>query len=154
MVFHAYSTKHVRTLLDMILSKWFMIFFTRNFLSKSITHTNLILIPKKNNVKTFSDMRPITLSNFINKILYRIIHDRLEALLPKIISGNQSGFVKVRSIIENFLLTQELVTNISKIGKPSNVVINLDMTKAYDRVSWFFLMKVMRKWGFLTSLFT
>lgn len=105
-------------------------------------------------MKTFSDMRPITLSNFINKILYRIIHDRLEALLPKIISGNQSGFVKVRSIIENFLLTQELVTNISKRGKPSNVVINLDMTKAYDRVSWFFLMKVMRKWGFLTSLFT
>ena len=46
------------------------------------------------------------------------------------------------------LLTQEIVTNIRKRGKPSNVVINLDMTKAYDTVSCFLLMKVLRNMGF------
>uniref|UniRef100_A0A0V0IJX9 Putative ovule protein n=1 Tax=Solanum chacoense TaxID=4108 RepID=A0A0V0IJX9_SOLCH len=93
-------------------------------------------------------MRPISLSNFINKILSKIVHDRLEALLPNLISSNQSGFVIGRSIIENVLLTQEIVTDIRKRGKPANVVIKLDMSKPYDRVSWFFLMKVLRRMGF------
>lgn len=82
-------------------------------------------------------LRPISLSNFFNKVLSRIIHDRLKNILPNLISSNQSGFVKGRSIIENVLLAQELVTNITKRGKPTNVVIKLDMAKAYDRVSWF-----------------
>lgn len=122
--------------------------FSGNSLPKSITHTNLVLIPKKANVQTFSDMRPISLRNFVNKILSRIIHDKLEDLLPKLISANQSGFVKGRSIIENVFLTQELVTELGKRGKPSNVAIKLDMAKAYDRVLRFFLMNVLRKMGF------
>ena len=70
-------------------------------------------------------------------------------MLPKLILDNQPVFVKGRSIIENFLLTQGIVTDKRKRGKPSNVVIKLDMTKAYDRVSWFFMMKVLRKMVFL-----
>ncbi|XP_019230803.1 PREDICTED: uncharacterized protein LOC109211692 [Nicotiana attenuata] len=68
---------------------------------KSITHTNLVLLPKKPRVETFSDLRPISLSNFINKVLSRVLHDRLEKFLPSLISPNQSGFVKGRSIFEN-----------------------------------------------------
>ncbi|XP_075106782.1 uncharacterized protein LOC142179805 [Nicotiana tabacum] len=41
-------------------------------LPKSITHTNLVLLPKKPQVQTFSDLRPISLSNFINKGLLEI----------------------------------------------------------------------------------
>ncbi|XP_075076724.1 uncharacterized protein LOC107810356 [Nicotiana tabacum] len=69
-------------------------------LPKSITHTNIVLLPKKPRVETFSDLRPISLSNFINKV------------------------------------------------KPAKVVIKLDMAKAYDRVSWKYLLHVLRKMGF------
>ncbi|XP_049406079.1 uncharacterized protein LOC125869665 [Solanum stenotomum] len=72
---------------------------------------------------------------------------RIEGYLPKLISFNQSDFVKGRRIIEKVLLTQEIVTEIRKRGKPANVVIKLDMAKAYDRVSWFYLMKVGVKQG-------
>lgn len=34
-----------------------------------ITHTNLVLLPKKDVVQSFSDMRPISLSNFLNKVI-------------------------------------------------------------------------------------
>ncbi|XP_059310014.1 uncharacterized protein LOC132061173 [Lycium ferocissimum] len=61
-------------------------------------------------------------------------------------------FVKGRSIIENVLLTQEIVTDIRKRGKPANVVIKLDMAKAYDRVSWLYLTKVLRRMGFAEIL--
>ncbi|XP_060177905.1 uncharacterized protein LOC132607846 [Lycium barbarum] len=123
-------------------------FFEGQTLPKSITHTHLVLLPKKNVVDTFSDMRPISLSNFINKVISRVVHDRIDKLLTRVISSNQSGFVKGRNIIENVLLTQEIVTDIRKRGKPANVVIKLDMEKAYDRVSWLYICKVMGKMRF------
>ncbi|XP_060202667.1 uncharacterized protein LOC132631084 [Lycium barbarum] len=46
----------------------------------------------------------------------------------------QSGFVKGKSIVENILLAQEIVHDIRIRGKPANVVIKLDMEKAYDRI--------------------
>ncbi|XP_059295494.1 uncharacterized protein LOC132048826 [Lycium ferocissimum] len=117
-------------------------------LPKSITHINLVLLPKKSFINTFSDLRPISLSNFINKVISRVIHDKLESVLPSLISANQSGFLKGRNIIENVLLTQELVAHIRKRGKPANVIIKLDMEKAYDRFSWRFLIQVIRRMGF------
>ncbi|XP_059291115.1 uncharacterized protein LOC132044631, partial [Lycium ferocissimum] len=123
-------------------------FWDGHKLLKAITHTNLVLLPKKNEVETFSAMRLISLSNFINKVISKVIHDKMESVLPKLISVNQSGFVKGRNIIENVLLTQEIISNIRLRGKPANVVIKLDMTKAYDRVSGLFLTKVLRRMCF------
>ncbi|XP_060190553.1 uncharacterized protein LOC132619771 [Lycium barbarum] len=123
-------------------------FFQGVTLPKSITHTNVVLIPEKEMVQSYSDLRPISLSNFINKVLSRVLHDRLEKVLPALISPHQSGFVKGRSIIENVLLTQEIVTDIRKRGKPANVVLKLDMAKACDRISWSFLTKVLNQMGF------
>ncbi|XP_059287623.1 uncharacterized protein LOC132040947 [Lycium ferocissimum] len=123
-------------------------FFDGQTLPKSITHTNLVLLPKKNNIETFGDMGSIRLSNFINKVISRVVQDKLEGLLPSLISPNQSGFVKGRCIIENVLLTHEVVADIRLRGKPANVVLKLDMAKAYDRVSWSYLIRVLRKMGF------
>ncbi|XP_059295549.1 uncharacterized protein LOC132048883 [Lycium ferocissimum] len=111
-------------------------FFDGNELPKAITHTNLVLIPKKHHVQSFSDLRPISLSNFINKIISRVVHGRTEKLIPYLISSNQSGFVKGRSNFKNIVLTQEIVSDIRIRGKPANVIIKLDMAKAYDKVSW------------------
>ncbi|XP_060183208.1 uncharacterized protein LOC132613177 [Lycium barbarum] len=88
-------------------------------------------------------MRPISHSNFINKIISRVLHDKLDHILPRLISANRSRFVKGRNIIENVLLTQEIVSDIRLRGKPANVVLKLNMTKSYDRVS----TKVLRKMG-------
>ncbi|XP_060210542.1 uncharacterized protein LOC132637478 [Lycium barbarum] len=67
--------------------------------------------------------RPISLRNFINKVISRVVHGRLDSILSQLISSNQSGFVKGRTISENVLFTQELVTDIRKRGRPANVVI-------------------------------
>lgn len=45
-------------------------------------------------------------------------------------------------------MVQEIVAEIRKRGKIPNLVIKLDMIKAYDRVDWLFLTKVLRKVGF------
>ncbi|XP_019233156.1 PREDICTED: uncharacterized protein LOC109213783 [Nicotiana attenuata] len=66
----------------------------------------------------------------------------------KLISENQSGFVKGRLITENILLAREIAQGVNKKYRGGNVIIKLDMAKAYDRISWTFLMAVMRKLGF------
>ncbi|GAA0147841.1 reverse transcriptase [Lithospermum erythrorhizon] len=38
--------------------------------------------------------------------------------------------------------------HIDKGSKEGNVILNLDMAKAFDRLSWFFLQKVLAKFGF------
>lgn len=78
----------------------------------------------------------------MNKIFSRIIHERLKAVLSKIIFPVQAGFVKGRSIAENVLLVQEIVTEIRKRRKAPNLVIKLDMIKQYDKVDWLFVLKV------------
>ncbi|KAH0699064.1 hypothetical protein KY284_013279 [Solanum tuberosum] len=88
--------------------------------------------------------RPISLSTFINKIISRLIHERIANILPALISPNQSGFIRGRSITENVLLAQEIIRDINLRNKWQNVVVKLDLAKAYDRVSWIFLTKSSR----------
>ncbi|XP_059295528.1 uncharacterized protein LOC132048859 [Lycium ferocissimum] len=123
-------------------------FFCGQELPRCITHTNLMLIPKKENINTFADLRPIRLSSFANKIISRVLYERIVPLFPAIISTMQTGFVKGRSIVENVLLAQEIIRDINKRNKLHNVVVKLDMAKAYDRVSWIYLTKVLRLFGF------
>lgn len=59
----------------------------------------------------------------------------MEKVFHKIISTNQTGFMKRRNIFENVLLAQEIIRDIDKRKRHHNVVVKLDMTKAYDRVS-------------------
>ncbi|XP_059310243.1 uncharacterized protein LOC132061439 [Lycium ferocissimum] len=56
-----------------------------------------------------------------------------------------TGFLKGRTIVENVLLAQEIIRDINKRHKMHNVVVKLDMAKAYDMVSWIFLTKMLRQ---------
>ena len=82
------------------------------------------------------------MNNFIKKILFGVVRERIEGMFLKLISANQSDY------IEKVFLTQKIVIEIRKEGNPSNIVIKLYMTKSQDRVSWFFMMKVLMKMGF------
>ncbi|XP_059313002.1 uncharacterized protein LOC132064126 [Lycium ferocissimum] len=122
-------------------------FYERQTLPKSVTQTNLVLLPKKEIINTFSYTRGQSPQQFHKQDYFVLLHDKLEVILPSLISPNQSGFVKGRNIIENVLLTQELVAAIRKRGKPTNVIIKLDMENDYDRLSWRFLVQILVKDG-------
>nr|XP_009793107.1 PREDICTED: uncharacterized protein LOC104240027 [Nicotiana sylvestris] len=120
-------------------------YFFGTSLTKYFTHTNLVLIPKVSSLSTLDQLRPISLCNVYNKIISKLLSTRLSQLLPKLISDNQTGFVKGRLITENILLAQEIVHDIGKNNQGGNIVIKLDMSKAYGKLSWSFLTTVLRK---------
>lgn len=105
-------------------------------------------IPKVDSPKSFGDMLPINLCNYNVKIISKILADRMALILPSIISSEQSGFVKGRSIRENILLAQEMIHKINANVRRNNVTLKLDMAKAYDRISWVSILKVLRQFGF------
>lgn len=63
------------------------------------------------------------------------------------VSSNRSAFVKGRSIHDNFILVQQTVKVLHRQRVPSPF-LKLDISKAFDSVSWVFLMGVLSHLGF------
>ena len=115
-----------------------------------INRTNITLIPKINSPSRLSDFRPISLCNVVYKLVSKILANRLKNFLPQIIIENQSAFLSERLITDNVLVAFKLMHYLEhkKKGKENFMVVKLDMSKAYDRVEWGFIEKVMEKMGF------
>lgn len=112
--------------------------------------TCVVLIPKIKNPESMKDMRPISLCNIVYKLVSKVLANRLKQILPEIISPNQSAFVAGRLITDNILLAYECTHCMQHkgYGKEGYAAVKLDMSKAYDRVEWNFLEKMMEKMGF------
>ena len=107
-----------------------------------------MLLPKKASPSSWGDFCPISLCNVSNKVITKVLVSRLSGILPKLISPSQSGFVPGKLIHDNILLAQELVHDLNRRTRGGNVVLKLDMAKAYDRMSWPFLIHMLRAFDF------
>ncbi|XP_030478240.1 uncharacterized protein LOC115695305 [Cannabis sativa] len=124
-------------------------FFRFGTFSKEINQTFMVLIPKRPNANCFDEFRPISLCNTSYKIIAKLLANRLCMVLDKIISPNQSTFVQGRWIVENSIIANELFFELNKRqGNSAYVGVKCDMSKAYDRLEWSFVLKVMRCIGF------
>ena len=125
-------------------------FFQHNVLDPRLNQTNICLIPKTDRPSEISQFRPISLCNVSYKIISKILSKHLKRCLSSLILETQSSFVTRRLITDSILVAHEvfhaLRTNPS--CKAKFVAIKTDMSKAFDRVEWFFLEALLLKLGF------
>ena len=115
-----------------------------------LNKTNIALVPKTKSPKRMTEFKPISLCNVIYKLISKTLANRLKALLPLLISKNQSAFTSNRLITDNVLVAFELThyLNHKTSSKDSFMAIKLDMSKPFDRVEWNFIKRVMERLGF------
>ena len=63
------------------------------------------------------------------------------------VAANQSAFIRGRCIHDNFILVQQTVKVLHRQNMPS-LFLKLDISKAFDSVSWAFLLEVLSHLGF------
>ncbi|KAL9667122.1 hypothetical protein QQ045_001471 [Rhodiola kirilowii] len=102
------------------------------------------------NATGLEQFRPISLCKVIMKIITKSLVNRLQKCLDKVISLNQSAFVKGRIITDNIVLAQEINHFIKcrQKQKEGYASLKLDMSKAFDRLEWSFIEQMMLKLGF------
>ncbi|KAG6469541.1 hypothetical protein ZIOFF_070470 [Zingiber officinale] len=123
-------------------------FFRGAELPRGMASTTIVLIPKVDSAQRWRDFRPISLCNVSYKIISKLMAQRMASVLGKVISPAQSGFVPGRLISDNILMAQELDHKLNYHIRGGNLILKLDMAKAYDRVQWGVLFRVMAAFGF------
>ena len=106
--------------------------FRYGFLPKGVNSTILALIPKKTDSLEMKDYRPIACCNVLYKVVSKVIANRLKRILPRVVTENQSAFIKGRLLMENVLLASELVKDYHKDMISPRCVMKNDISKAFD----------------------
>ena len=108
----------------------------------------ITLIPKPGkDPHMLKNYRPISLLNTDYKICSKALASRIQPILPKIISSNQTGFIKGRFIGENIRLVLDLIDFCSSNFKKGMLFL-IDFEKAFDRVDWNFIVKSLEFFNF------
>uniref|UniRef100_A0A803PR19 Reverse transcriptase domain-containing protein n=1 Tax=Cannabis sativa TaxID=3483 RepID=A0A803PR19_CANSA len=125
-------------------------FFATCSLPHGINRTNIVLIPKKKQPCTMSDLRPISLCNVLYKVISKVLANRLKIVLHTIISEQQSAFILGRLISDNIMIAFEVMHYLKRKrkGKEGCMALKLDLSKAYDWVEWDFIRAMMIRMGF------
>jgi hypothetical protein len=120
---------------------------TNGYIHLPFNETFIALIPKKDDPQSLEDFRPISLCKNIYKVIAKIISRRLKVILSKSISQEKFGFLEGKTIHEAIVVSQEALHSIKTINS-KGVVLKIDLSKSYDRVSWIFLRMLLTHLGF------
>lgn len=107
--------------------------------------TCMSLLPKKGDLTSLSNYRPISLINTDAKSFTRLLNARLMPCFNRLISPSQLGFMPNRFIGDHGLslnITKTIATHTS-----SSIALLLDQEKAYDRIHPTYLSQIMKSFG-------
>lgn len=81
------------------------------------------------------------------KLIAKVLSIRLVGVLDQIISPAQSAFQKSKGIHDSFLYVQNSVRGFQRRKTPA-LLLKLDIARAFDSVSWEYIIGLMQRMGF------
>ena len=114
-------------------------------------HAHITAIFKNGSTNLVNNNRPLSLLNSAGKILERLVFDKVYPIVNPLISPNQHGFMRTRSV------QSQLISNYNIIGNDldkgiQNDIIYLDFSKAFDKVPHYLILHKLKTFGFNNKL--
>lgn len=106
------------------------------------------LIPKKAEDRlSLNNWRPITLLNTDFKIFSKALANRLQCCIKDVVSPDQTGFIKGRTIGSNITTIQSVIDHAQTSSEPG-LLLSVDYRKAFDTIRWELIYYALSTFGF------
>lgn len=112
-----------------------------------LNYATLSLIPKQDTTKNPFDFQPISLVHSCIKIIMKVLVNRLKLLLTKLIDLAHTTYIKKRCIMDYIIHANEILLHSRRLDI-DKVVCKLDFLQACDRLSPYYLIKLLVMWKF------
>ena len=122
--------------------------FTNGLLSNTQRYGLITLICKKpEESEKLTNWRPISLLNVDYKIISKTLTNRLSSVIGKLVEIDQTCSVPGRSILDNIHLIRNAIDYVEQKDLEC-ILLSLDQSKAFDRVSHKYMFKALKAYGF------